>query len=252
MRNFKQESWSYVSLVSVVLNIWARAKCHISTVLEHLQGWWLHHLHGQPVSQKERLFWNMNLWDPEHVYLSSSVGQIPMSLPTCVNVRGDLTFFRVTICASIAAPAHLFSCCHRNARTWLIARKSFLNRPDTVRLGLQGYSTTDKFSPIFSFSFLPFPDYLCKSVLVFILTSAVNEIAVLQFWDVLMVTETKNDWSPYMYMQSQLSTTIVFNMLRQEKNYVLCLCGKCLGFNTSETRYDRAWLGSELWLLTNW
>ena len=32
-------------------------QCHISTFLEHLQGWWLHHLPGQPVPLHHHSFW---------------------------------------------------------------------------------------------------------------------------------------------------------------------------------------------------
>ena len=31
-------------------------KCHICTFFEHLQGWWLHHCHGQPVPMPDHSF----------------------------------------------------------------------------------------------------------------------------------------------------------------------------------------------------
>jgi len=40
-------------------------QCHNHVALEHLQGWWLHHLHGQPVSMPHHSFWVFPNIQPE-------------------------------------------------------------------------------------------------------------------------------------------------------------------------------------------
>lgn len=45
---------------------WTRPSVHISTVLEQLQQWWLHHLSGQPVPVHYHYFW-------EEIFLNSKL-----------------------------------------------------------------------------------------------------------------------------------------------------------------------------------
>ena len=61
------------------------SQCNISTLLEHLQEWWLHHFPGQPVPLPHHSFWE-EFFPNIHAWLKSLLHQgLSLCCPSCMS-----------------------------------------------------------------------------------------------------------------------------------------------------------------------
>ena len=91
-------------------------QCHIHTALEHLQGWWLHHLPGQPVPLPHHSYWEETFPNiqPEHhlaqrkPITSHSKQEKPFSMMPSADLMEQHKLYSSTV-AGICQYVHIWS-----------------------------------------------------------------------------------------------------------------------------------------------